>query len=130
MAILQKQNCCLSKLQLLVVLAGYYSCVTLLPMLIQRIQCLCKIFSGLVKFTQVHWLGKDCHTNIVTKRFVETTILLYTTYANWHTQTTDIALEIMTVGITQVHPKTPQLPVWLSLKQKQESCCGRIIVWY
>jgi len=28
MAVLQKQNCCL---QLLVVLAGYYSCVTLLP---------------------------------------------------------------------------------------------------
>jgi len=34
------------------------------------------------------------------------------------------------LGLTQVHPKTPQLPEWLSLKQKLETCCGQVIVWY
>jgi len=33
----------------------------------------------------------------------------------------------MTVGLTQVHPKTLQLPEWLSLKQKLETCYGQVI---
>jgi len=29
-----------------------------------------------VKFTQVHWLGKEFHTTVVTQKFAKITILL------------------------------------------------------
>ena len=105
--------------------------MTLLPKLIQRIQCLCKIFSGLVKFTQVHWLGKECHTTIVTNMFAETTnfafVLLHLLNGTYRQQILQWRLWL---GLTQVHPKTLQLAEWLSLKQKLETCCGQVIVWY
>jgi len=36
-----------------------------------------KIFGGrLVKFTQVHWLGKEFHATVVIQKFAKITILL------------------------------------------------------